>query len=113
MEQTEKLAQGVFVGESDTEVRLVKGLEVCDIVGGRSGQLHGLQPGTKAISAHLPLRAGNSTPSGRALDCSALCSDSHQKRRTLSSEEESQKQGERGIDENRSNPLTKDRTLWI
>jgi len=72
MEQTEELSQGVFVGESDTEVRLVKGLEVCDIVGGRSRQLHGLQPGTKALTAHIPLRAGNRTTGGRALYCSAL-----------------------------------------
>ena len=72
MEHTEELAQGVFVGESDTEVRLVKGLEACDIVGGRRGQLHGLQPGTKPIAAHIPLRTGNRTPSGRTLDCSAL-----------------------------------------
>jgi len=93
MEQTEELAQGVFVGESDTEVRQVECLEVCDIVGGRSGQLHGLQPGTKPIAAHIPLRAGNRTTNCRALHCSALCSDSRQKRRTLSSGEQRRKQG--------------------
>ena len=72
MEQTEELAQGVFVGKGDTEVRLVECLEVCDIVGSRSGQLHGLQPGTTRTRTHIPLRTGNRTTSGRALDCSAL-----------------------------------------
>ena len=78
MEQTEEVAQGVFVRQCDTEVRPVECLELCDIIGSRRGQLHGLQPGTKPIAAHLPLRAGNrgDEPSSRTMHYRDLsCSD--------------------------------------